>query len=91
MKPNLQPADDCSSPLVFHVQPARDVASAERLVWCVGAAGREMGRFPNVESALRAAMAYGRSALQKGEAVEAIISRTRPDGVVVNIHVVPYR
>ena len=49
-----------------------------------------MGRFPNVETALRAAMAYGRSALQKGEAVEAIVSRTRPDGVVVNIHVVPY-
>lgn len=68
----------------FQVSPALD-ASGERMVWRVAAESRELGRFPTAEAALRAAMAYARDALRKGEASSATVTRTRPDGTPVQV------
>lgn len=68
----------------FQVSAALD-ANGERMVWRVSADNRELGRFPSAEAALRAAMAYARDALRKGDASNATVLRTRPDGTPVQI------
>jgi hypothetical protein len=76
----------------FRVHAVRDpTGSAERMVWCVSHAGREMGRFPSAEPALRAAMAYARAALQKGELQVATVTRERGDGTDVVTHLAAFR
>lgn len=76
----------------FRVHAVRDAAaSSDRLVWCVSHEGREMGRFPGVEQALRAAMAYARAALQKRDVAVATVARERGDGTDIVTHLVGFR
>lgn len=76
----------------FRVHAVRDpTASSDRMVWCVSHQGREMGRFPGVEQALRAAMAYARAALRKGDVAVATVARDRGDGTDIVTHLVGFR
>jgi hypothetical protein len=76
----------------FRVHLSRDSTGfAERSIWCVTRDGREMGRFPTAESALRAAMAFARGVIQKGEAAEAAVVRARDDGTEIVIHLGAFR
>jgi len=85
---------DQSSPTTeaeFRVFATRDATgAADRMVWCVARGDREMGRFATAEMALRAAMAYARFVLQKGESESAVVSRARPDGSQASIHLAPF-
>ena len=81
-----------SGEVAFRVFTTRDsTGTADRMVWCVARGDREMGRFATAEIALRAAMAYARAALQRGEAASAVVSRARPDGSHASIHLAPFR
>jgi hypothetical protein len=89
---NSSSATSAGDVATFRVHLVREPGNAsERTVWCVSHAGREMGRFPGAEQALRAAMAYARTALHKGELQVATVTRERGDGTDIVTHVAAFR